>query len=99
MVDRNSTVAGNYAKKFGLLSPLPATDAGANRRGHRNRLTRQQLLNSSYRLPSQDDSDALLARNPSAFAVSRRHALAVSRRQTQSCSNFGNRIWKSRPLV
>jgi hypothetical protein len=50
MVDRNPTVAGNYAEKFGFLSPLPATDAGANRRGHRNRLTRQQLLSSSYRV-------------------------------------------------
>src|SRR5688572_11477869 len=41
MVDRNPTVPGHYAEQFRLLGPLPATDAGANRRGHRNRLTRQ----------------------------------------------------------
>jgi hypothetical protein len=44
MVDRNSTVARHYPEQLRLLGPVPATDAGANRRGHRNRLTRQQHL-------------------------------------------------------
>jgi hypothetical protein len=50
MVDRNSTVAGHDAEQLGLLGPLPATETGANRRGHRNRLTRRNGLNSSDRV-------------------------------------------------
>ena len=43
MVDSDRSVAGHYAKQLRLLSPLPAADAGANRRGHRNRLTRTRV--------------------------------------------------------
>jgi hypothetical protein len=76
MVDRNSTVAGHDAEQLGLLGPLPATDAGANRCGHRNRLTRWQRAELLIpRLPSQDDSQVPLWRNPPAFAASRRKAL------------------------
>jgi hypothetical protein len=40
MIDRYRPVAGHYAEQLRLLSPFPAADAGANRLGHRNRLTR-----------------------------------------------------------
>jgi hypothetical protein len=101
MVDRNPTVAGNYAEKFGFLSPLPAADAGANRRGHRNRLTRQQLL-LRRRLaepPRRGMAGLDQAVSHDHQVCHLKHSLAVSRGQTQSCSNLGDRIWKSRPLV
>jgi hypothetical protein len=60
MIDRYRAVAGHYAEQLRLLSPLPATDAGANRVGHRNRLTRPrvQLVRAAFaisrRLASPD---------------------------------------------
>jgi hypothetical protein len=39
MVDRYRPVTGHQPEQFRLLSPLPATNARANRGGHRNRLT------------------------------------------------------------
>jgi hypothetical protein len=103
MVDRNPTVAGNYAEKFGLLSPLSAADAGANRRGHRNRLTRRQLLNSSYRVcrPKREqrrvmepDLEVTAARVNQPGAVSGRMSIRqpVSRAASRA-------FWPSRPMA
>src|SRR4249919_1420432 len=39
MVDLDAAASGDDAKQSNLLFPGPAPDAGADRRGHRNRLT------------------------------------------------------------
>jgi hypothetical protein len=50
IIDRYRPVAGHYAEQLRLLSPFPATDAGANRVGHRNRLTRAARTTRSARV-------------------------------------------------
>jgi hypothetical protein len=72
IIDRYRPVTGHDAEQLRLLSPFPATDAGANRVGHRNRLTRAACTaRSASRLLSQDGSRVLMGLKHPTFAVSR----------------------------
>jgi hypothetical protein len=88
IVNGDVSVAGNDAKQSSLLFPSPAPDTGADRRGHRNRLTpwrvrsipqkrsnpSQCAARPSARLPSRDGSQVSIGLNLPAFPVLRRLA-------------------------
>jgi hypothetical protein len=59
MIDGDRSVLGHNTKQLRLVTSLPAADAGANRRGHRNRLTRRSLLLPRATFACQDSSQVL----------------------------------------